>query len=39
MVLNGLKEGYRPVVFNQRGTGGIKLKVGEKRVHGESWAQ
>lgn len=27
LVEDGLLEGYRPVVFNQRGNGGIKLKV------------
>ena len=27
LVEDGLMEGYRPVVFNQRGNGGIKLKV------------
>lgn len=28
LVQDGLMVGYRPVVFNQRGTGGILLKVG-----------
>ena len=27
LVEDGLLQGYRPVVFNQRGNGGIKLKV------------
>lgn len=27
LVRDGLMEGYRPVVFNQRGNGGIPLKV------------
>ena len=27
LVQDGIVAGYRPVVFNQRGTGGIKLKV------------
>jgi len=28
LVEDGLIGGYKPVVFNQRGNGGIKLKVG-----------
>ena len=27
IVEDGLLEGYRPVVFNQRGNGGVELKV------------
>ena len=27
LVEDGLRQGYRPVVFNQRGNGGLKLKV------------
>ena len=27
LVEDGFQQGYRPVVFNQRGNGGIKLKV------------
>ena len=27
LVEDGLLEGYRPVVFNQRGNGGVMLKV------------
>lgn len=30
LVEDGLQQGYRPVVFNHRGTGGIKLKVSLK---------
>ncbi len=32
LVDNGLRQGYRPVAFNQRGNGGIKLKVSSKQL-------
>ena len=33
LVQDGLIAGYRPIVFNQRGNGGIRLKVGDVYTH------